>query len=102
MYSVRLPLLVNKAQHIWVLSQNTGSCISSTTRMRLVTLVERTSKTDTEEKKLLNIVIIFVFFAQKKYSCSFIKWRLNMDYLINVLATSLGLQRGGCVAVYAG
>ncbi len=35
------------------------------------------SKTDKEENKLLNKVIIFVFFAHKKYSRSFIKLRLN-------------------------
>ncbi len=51
---------------------------------------ECASKTDTEEKKLLNKVIS-VFFAHKKYSCSFIKLGLNhwchMDYFIDVLAT---------------
>ncbi len=39
-----------------------------------------------EEKKLLNKVVIFVFFAHKKYYCSFIKLQLNhwchMDYLM--------------------
>ncbi len=34
-------------------------------------------KTNTEEQKLLNKVIIFVFFAHKKYSRSFIKLWLN-------------------------
>ncbi len=50
---------------------------------------ECTLKTDTEEKKLLNEVIIFVFFANKKYSSSFITLRLNhwchMDYYNDVL-----------------
>ncbi len=32
---------------------------------------------DTEEKKLLNKVIIFVFFVHKKHSRSFIKLSLN-------------------------
>ncbi len=34
-------------------------------------VVERVSKTVTEEKKLLNKVIIFVFFEHKKYCRSF-------------------------------
>ncbi len=42
----------------------------------------------------------------KKYSRSFIKLRLNhswhMDYFNNVLTTFLDLERGSCVAVYAG
>ncbi len=67
---------------------------------------ERTSKTDREEKKLLNEVIIFVYFAHKKSSCSFVKLWLNhwrhMDYFNDVLTTFLGLERGSCVAVYGG
>ncbi len=35
------------------------------------------ASTDTEEKKLLNKVVIFVFFAHKKHYRSFIKLRLN-------------------------
>ncbi len=42
---------------------------------------EQASKTDMEEKKLMNKVVIFVFFAHKKYSRSFIKLRLNHDGL---------------------
>ncbi len=37
---------------------------------------ERVSKTDMEEKKLMHKVVI-VFFANEKYSHSFIKLRLN-------------------------
>ncbi len=59
-----------------------------------------------EEKKLLNEVVIFVLFAHKKYSRSFITLRLNqcshMDHFNDVLTTFLGLERGSCVAVYAG
>ncbi len=58
-------------------------------------------KTDMEEN--LNKVL---FFANKKYSRSFISLSLNqwchMDYYINVLTTFLGLERISCVAVYAG
>ncbi len=47
-------------------------------------ICERALKTDTEEKKLLNKVVVFVSFAHKNYSCSYIKLRLNhwchMDY----------------------
>ncbi len=38
---------------------------------------EHTSKADTKENKLLNKVVIFIFFTHKMYSCSFIKLRLN-------------------------
>ncbi len=38
---------------------------------------ECASKTEMEEKKLLNKVIIFVFYAHKKYYHSFIILRLN-------------------------
>ncbi len=61
---------------------------------------------DTEEKKLLNKVVIFVFFTRTKYSRSFITLRLNhwchMDYFNNDLTTFLGLERSSSVAVYAG
>ncbi len=67
---------------------------------------ELTLKIDEEEKKWLNKVIIFVFFAHKKYSRSFIKLRLNhwchMDYFNDVLTTLLGLECVSCVAVYGG
>ncbi len=60
------------------------------------------AETDTEEKKLFNKVIIFVFFAHKKYSRSFINLRLNhcghMDYFNNVLTTFLGLEHVSCIA----
>ncbi len=65
---------------------------------------ERESKTDTEEKKLLNKVIIFVFFVHKTYSCCFINLKLNhwchMDYFNGVFTTFLGLECGNSVAVY--
>ncbi len=57
-----------------------------------------------EENKLLNKVVIFVLFVQKKYSRSFIKLQLNpwchMDYFNDVLTTFLGLERVSCIAVY--
>ncbi len=63
------------------------------------------NETDIEENKLLNEVIICVFFAHKKYSNSFRKLRLNhwchIDYFNNVLTAFLGLERGSCIAVYA-
>ncbi len=47
--------------------------------------------------ELLNEVIIFVFFAYKKvFSTTVVTWTNN------VLTTFLGLERGSCVAVYAG
>ncbi len=61
---------------------------------------ERAAEIDTEEKKLLNKVVIFVFFADKKYSRSFIKLRLNhwchMDYFNDVFTMFLCLD----LAVY--
>ncbi len=55
-------------------------------------------------KKLLNKVVVFVFFAHKRYYRNFIKLILNQkchtDYFNNVLTTFLGLELGSCVAVY--
>ncbi len=103
MYSVHL-LLVKKLQCIRVLCQKGGSCVSSTTCMSWCSR-ERMSKTDTEEKKLLNNVFIFVFFTQKKYSCSFRKLWLNhwchMDFFNNVFTTFLGLECVCCIVVSA-
>ncbi len=54
--------------------------------------------------ELLNKVVIFVFFAHKKYSRSFVKLRLNhwchMDYFNNVLTTFLDLDGVRILAVY--
>ncbi len=54
--------------------------------------------------ELLNKVIIFVFFAHKKYSRSFVKLQLNhgchMDYFNNVFTTFLDLDRVKILAVY--
>ncbi len=58
------------------------------------------------EDKLLNKVVIFVFFAHKKYSRSFEKLWLNhwchMDYFNDLLATFLSLDRVRILAVYGG
>ncbi len=68
---------------------------------------QHASKSDTEEKKLLNIVVFFLFFYLfKKYSRSVIILQLNhwchMDYLNEVRTTFLGLEHGSSLAVYAG
>ncbi len=53
--------------------------------------------------ELLNKVIIFVFFAYKKYSHRFITLRLNhwwqMDYFDDVFHTFLDLDNVNCLAV---
>ncbi len=68
--------------------------------------VQGSALTDTEEKKLLNKVVIFVFFLHKKYSPSFITLRLNhwchMDYFNNVLTNFLGLESGSCIGSGSG
>ncbi len=55
------------------------------------------------ENELLNKVVIFVFFAYKKYSRSFIMLWLNhwwqMDYFDDVFHTFLGLDSGIYLAV---
>ncbi len=87
---------------------NTNSLFASKERRTHVSwfCCERVSNTDTEEKKLLNKVVIFVFFAHTKWSRRFRKLRLNhwchMDYFIDVLTTFLGLESGSYVAVYGG
>ncbi len=58
-------------------------------------------------EELFYKVVIFVFLANKKYSCSFTKlrfWchRCHMGYFINILTTFLGLKCVSCVAVYTG
>ncbi len=63
------------------------------------------TKTDREDKTFLNNVVIFLFFAHKNYSRSFITLRLNhwyhIDYFKDLFTTFLGLERGNCVVVYA-
>ncbi len=53
--------------------------------------------------ELLNKVVIFIFFAYKKYSRRFIKFILNhwwqMDYFDDVFHTFLGLDSVNCLAV---
>ncbi len=86
----RIPLLVNKAQLVWFYLY-VQLCVS---------------KTDMEEKRLLNKVVIFVFFAHKKYSRSFMVEQLNhwchMDYFNDALTTFLDLEHDISFAVYAG
>ncbi len=56
--------------------------------------------------ELLNKVVIFVFFAHKKYSHSFVKLQLNhwcyMAYFNDVLTTFLCLDHGSSLGVYGG
>ncbi len=53
--------------------------------------------------ELLNKVVIFIFFAYKKYSRCFIKYRLNhwwqMDYFDDAFHTFLGLDSENYLAV---
>ncbi len=99
---VCIALLVNKAQRIWVLRQNAGSCVISITCMCCVTL---TSACRILTQKRRNCWIKF-FFCTQKYSRSFITLWLNhwchMDYFNNVFTTFLGLECGSCIAVCAG
>ncbi len=73
--------------------------IEDSMRMRCLYLEE----TGWEGEELLNKVIRF-FFANRKYSRSFIKLRLNpwchMDYFNNLLDTFLDLDRVRTLAVY--
>ncbi len=66
---------------------------------------KHTSKTETEEKKLLNNTLLLLF-RTKRYFCSFIKLKLNhcchMECFNVVLNTFLGLEQGSSVVVYAG
>ncbi len=59
-------------------------------------------RTDPEERKSLNKVIIFVFLVQKKYSQSFIKLQLNhwchINYFNKVFTRFLGLERDSSLA----
>ncbi len=95
--------------HPHVIPNPKDLCSSSEHKLRYFEISysrEHTAKTDMEEKKLLNKVVVLVFFAHKKYSRSFIKLRLNhwchMDYFNDVLATFLDLESGSSIAVYGG
>ncbi len=72
--------------------------------MRRGTVMNTDTKTDTEENKMLNKVVILVFYAHKKYSRSFLTLRLNywchMEYFNIVLTTFLGLECVSWIAVY--
>ncbi len=72
-------------------------------RAYIVILSKMALQGDAEETNCW-IVVIFVFFAHKKYSLSFTKLRLNhwchMDYFNDVLATFLCVDRGNTLAVY--
>ncbi len=88
-------------------ARNQGSahaCVSTTIRMRRVTLNNAGGWYLGEE--LLNKVFIFVFFGHKKYSSSFIALWLNhwchMDCVNDVLTTFLVLHHVSCIAVNGG
>ncbi len=84
---VCIPLLAKKSQLLWMAA----------------VLLWMAVETDMKEKKLLNKVVILVFFAYKKYSRSFIKLRLyhwcHTDYFNDVLTTFLGLELGCSIDV---
>jgi len=60
----------------------------------------------TEENTVEQTRYFGCFFAHKRYSCHFIKLRLNhcshMDYFNHIFTTFLGLESGNNVAVYGG
>ncbi len=67
---------------------------------------ERASTSEEVETKMSNKVIIFVFFAQKKHPCSFVKLQLkdwchlySISFVDN-LGTFMALERGSTLAVY--
>ncbi len=88
-----------KLQEYFLCAKSVSATIHESTKM-----CEPGSKTDTEEKKLLNKVIILVFFVHKKYSRSFVKlWfnhRCHMDYFNDALTSFLCLDCGSSLAVY--
>ncbi len=47
---------------------------------------ERMVKTDKKEKKLLNKVVIFIFFVHKDHSRCFVKLRLNVTWTILMMS----------------
>ncbi len=74
------------------LTQNSIHCLRSADILQNGATVTRMRRRD----ELLNKVDIFIFFAQKKFSRCFIKFRLNhcwqMDYFDDVFHTFLGLE----------
>ncbi len=51
-------------------------------------------------RKLLNKVVIFIFFAHKKYSHRFVKLGWTTDVTWTILTTFLGLERGSTFTVW--
>ncbi len=92
-------------QHDFYLFIAILNCISSITHMRRGTLINARQRL-TQTRRNHWIKSLFCFLCAKKYSCSFIKLRLNhwchKDYFNDVLTMFLGLERGSCAAVYAG
>ncbi len=96
-----IPLIANKVQGIWILLQNAGSSISSTTCMCHGTLVNTYRRLTGRRRNCW----IMSFFVHKMYSGSFMKLRLNHwcheVYFHDALTTFLDLECGSSVAVYA-
>ncbi len=101
--------------HTWAFLRLQTSCSASRFYVRIlapvlaasqacIVVLSWTSDKDWHEGEEILKVVIFVFFAHTKYSCSFLKWRLNhwchMDYFNDILTTFLGLECGSCFAVY--
>ncbi len=78
-------------------------CLQNSIRCLCMWYSPKWRRGDVEETNCWKVVI-FVFFAHKKYSRSFVKLRLNhwsqMDYFIDVLATFLCVDRGNILTVY--
>ncbi len=88
-----IPLHVNKAQ--------CNKCMRCLGADVLLIMVEDVIWRRRIVEYLLKVISL-VFFAQKKYSCSFIKLWLNqchMDYFTDILTTFLGLGTFSCIAV---
>ncbi len=93
---------------VLVLTLGKKMCKSSSVNFQtcLLHLLLVNKANDMEDKKLLNKVIILVFFVHKKYSRSIIQLQLNLwchsDYFYVYLTTFLGLDRGWTCPVYGG
>ncbi len=92
-----IKIFLMKSESFLILHRQQWNCV--------VILSWKASKTETERKRINSwIKLLFLFsICTKKYSHSFIKWRLNhwchMDYFTDVLATFLGLEHVSCIVI---
>ncbi len=93
MYSMCIPLLVNKAQRIRVLCQNTASCVSSITCMRRATPVNARRRL-TRKRRNCWIKSLFLFsLCTKSIRVASLNYGETADVMWTILMSLLPLRK---------